>query len=103
MPASARRASTPCSIRPLGRPRRKGTARGTNVDIDRLRVGRTGVPQVTRRRPKSTTPAWGAGVGDDSRLYTPPAIPRGPSDRGDAGAKKYASLTVIYRSAETAS
>jgi hypothetical protein len=29
----------------------------------------------------------GAGVGDDSKSYTPPAIPRGSSDDGDAGAK----------------
>src|SRR5688572_190981 len=58
-------------------------------------VCRTGAPEV-RRRPKSTTPAPGEPASVNSELYTPPAIPRGPSDRGDAGAKTYAAYGGIY-------
>src|SRR5207249_2744022 len=82
MPASPRRVITPCSMRPLGRPRRRGVEEPDGRDIvscsERWPSRGPGAraSQKARRRPR------GAGVGDGLKVYmllvtlrTPPAPP----------------------------
>src|SRR5882757_9302368 len=97
MPASARRLRTPCSMRPLGSPRRI-------LDIDRLRCVTDRSPQDHRRRRQNARRRpWGAGVGDEFKTLRASAIPRGSSDHGDAGDAKTCAWIVIYLGGEKVS
>src|SRR5437867_3051049 len=94
MPASASRVSTPVSIRPFGRPRRKDTP---VVSIESAPRWLSRIPPRGSAAPKTRRrPLGGPASIADLRLYTPPAIPRGPSDDGDAGDARTCAWIVIY-------
>src|SRR2546427_12887397 len=82
MPASPRRVITPCSMRPLGRPRRRGVEEPDGRDIvSRSDRWPNRAPELGRPKKHDASAVWPASAMDSrlcgllDTLRTPPAPP----------------------------